>query len=78
MLEKVTSLLTNKDYYPTRCARIVNPQQVVFYWVNNVYPVDIYPSVDFNTGRPILVYIFEKEKTRDLYEQWKDRRNQEE
>ena len=44
----------------------------------NVYPVDIYPSVDFNTGRPILVYIFEKEKTRDLYEQWKDRRNQEE
>lgn len=78
MIEKITSDLTGKEYYPTRCVRIINPLQAAFFWKNHVVPVDIYPSVDFNNdNKPILVYIFEKETTRELYDEWKSRKSQE-
>ena len=77
MLEKVKSELTGKEYYPTRCVRLVNTSQVAFFWSKHVLPVDIYVSVDFNTGNPILVYIFEKDATRGLYEEWKNRKKEE-
>lgn len=78
MIEKVKSEFTGKEYCPTRCVRLINTSQVAFFWSRGALPVDIYASVDFNTEKPILVYIFEKDATRELYEEWKNRKNEEE
>ena len=33
-------------------------------------PIDIYPSQDFKTGKPMLVYLFIREDTKELYDKW--------
>ena len=53
---------------------IVNPKQAAFYWSKGVEPIDIYPSVDINTGLPIIVFVFNRDKTYILYKEWQDRR----
>ena len=53
---------------------IVNPKQAAFYWSKGVEPTDIYPSVDINTGLPIIVFVFNRDKTYTLYKEWQDRR----
>jgi len=37
---------------------------------NNIMPLDIYVSRDFDTGKPIMVFIFDKRQTKPLYEKW--------
>lgn len=56
--------------YDTRdVVRIKNPKQRDFYLFNNIVPVDIYPSEDQN-GKKILVYLFLKKDTQELYQRW--------
>ena len=38
---------------------------------SGVFPIDIYPSYDDKNDRKIIVMIFEKEKTKELYQKWK-------
>lgn len=72
MREKVYSNTMKKVYYPDECIRIINPLQAAAYWVNGCEPVDIFPSRDSNTGQPISVFVFNKEKSKPLFKKWMD------
>lgn len=57
--------------YDTRDAiKVFIPKQRDFYLFNNVMPVDIFPSEDIRTGKKILVYVFLKKDTEELYQRW--------
>ncbi len=77
-MEKVKSDLTGKEYSPSKCVRIINIFQAMFYWNSGVKPVDIYTSIEFNTSRPVFVFIFDKNQTKSLYTEWLNNRHQEE
>lgn len=71
---KIISDLTGKEYYPHQVFRIVNILQAIFYMSKNVLPLDIYPSLDYKTNKPILVFIYAKKDTTEVYKQWCDRK----
>lgn len=66
----VHSNLQPKDYSLDDVNRIVNVKQQIFYMNSGVYPIDVYTSFDIRNDRRIIVMIFEKEKTRELYKKW--------
>ena len=70
MREKVESNLTGKLYYPEDVVRIVNYRQAAAYIAHEAQLIDIYPSTDFKTDTPILVFLFNREDTRELYDKW--------
>lgn len=70
MGEIVRSKLTNKEYDIKNIVRIINIYQSTYYMNNNIMPLDIYVSRDFETGKPIMVFIFDKRQTKPLYEKW--------
>jgi len=57
------------NYTETEVCRIINPKQVRLYIKNRVFPIDIYPSID-EKGNDIIVYIFLREDTKELYQAW--------
>lgn len=69
----VTSEYRNKKYQTTGTVRLLNYKQAAFYWSCGVEPLDIYLSRDFKSNDPKIVFIFSREDTKDLYEQWKRR-----
>lgn len=75
MMEKVHSNVTGKDYYIKDVVRILNLRQICTFLKIGILPVDIYPSVDFKTGNPVLVAIFNKSETQDAYQRWKESDN---
>ena len=65
------SSLTGEMFDEKDAIRIINPKQAAFYWATGgIKPYSIYPSKDFNTGDPIVVFLFSKEKTGDIYKEW--------
>ncbi len=67
------SIKTNlipKNYTLNEVNRICNIKQQIFYISSGVYPIDIYTSIDEKNNRKIIVMIFEKEKTKELYKRW--------
>lgn len=69
-MSEVTSEYRNKKYQTTGTVRLLNQKQAAFYWANGVEPLDIYLSRNFETGEPRIVYIFSREDTKELYEEW--------
>lgn len=61
--------LRYRPYMIDEVVRIVNPKQRDLYVKHEVYPIDIYPSVD-REGKDVTVYIFLKSETQDLYQKW--------
>lgn len=61
--------LRPRDYYRGEVCRIINQKQMRLYVKNNVYPIDMYLSIDDNNN-DIMVYIFLKEETKDLFQAW--------
>jgi len=53
---------------------ILNPKQAAFYWSRGVKFKDIYLDVDYHTEQPIIVFVFSRDATYDLYKEWLDRR----
>lgn len=70
MKEKVTSTVTGKTYCPVDVVRIVNFRQSAAYMAHGAELLDIYPSKDFKTNEPLLVYIFDRKATTSLYDLW--------
>lgn len=64
------STLTGEYFDERDSVRLVNPKQACFYWTRGVKPLSIYPSKNFKTNEPCLVFIFSRTKTKDLYEEW--------
>ena len=58
------------DYKYNEVVRICNVKQQIFYLSSGVYPIDIYTSYDDKNDRKIIVMIFEKDKTKELYQKW--------
>ena len=65
-----TNLYKARDYYPQEVIRIVNPKQYLLYIKNNVYPLDIYTSIDDTTNNAILAMVFLKSDTTEVYKKW--------
>ena len=65
--DKLGNEYTSKDI-----VRIINPRQIALYWLNGLSPLDVYPSREFKDNKPILVAIFDKEKSDKLYDRWKN------
>ena len=59
-----------RDYKYNEVFRICNVKQHIFYLSSGVYPIDIYTSYDDKNDRKIIVMIFEKDKTKELYQKW--------
>lgn len=70
MNEKITSQSTGKTYAPGKAVRILNQLQAASYIAHGAELLDIYTSRNFETGRPMLVYIFNREATAELYDLW--------
>lgn len=62
--------LKPKDYASRDVVRIVNPKQYLLYIKNGIYPIDLYTSVDDKSSNSILVMIFLKEDTTEIYQKW--------
>lgn len=67
----VKTNLTPRDYKHNEVCRIVNPRQAKLYIKNRVFPIDLYTSKD-NNNNDIIVYIFLKDETQEVYKLWKN------
>lgn len=72
MKDLMTSEVTGKTYNPSKCVRILNSLQACKYIKNQCLPLDIYPSIDFKTGQDVLVYLFDRDESKELYSAWCD------
>lgn len=70
MSDKVRSQTTGKEYIPGKAVRILNQLQAASYMAHGAELLDIYTSRNFETGRPMMVYIFNREATLELYDKW--------
>lgn len=68
--ELIETNLHPKDYAPSEVCRIVNPKQSMLYIKHRLFPIDMYTSIDAKTGNDILVMIFDKEESQELYQAW--------
>ncbi len=68
----IYSTLKHNFYDEKDAIRIINTSQASFYWHSGVQPLTIYPSNDLKTGKEIIVFIFPKSKTKELYKKWLD------
>lgn len=66
----IKSNLGDFTYNSKDVVRILNPKQRDLYLMNGIMPKDIYTSVDNESENKILVYIFLKEETREVYNKW--------
>ena len=68
----IESNFRNKRYKEDDNIRILNPKQAAFYWDKGLEPLDIYPSTTFDTGEPVVVYVFSRSQTQEtgVYDEW--------
>ena len=64
------SEVTGKTYYASDVIRILNPNQVAFYLTKGINLLDVYPSADKDTGKPLLVFIFDRKESWPAYDMW--------
>lgn len=61
----------NGAYYDVNDAiRIINPLQAATYIMHGAIPLEIYVSKDFTKNKPVIVYLFSKTETKELYSKW--------
>lgn len=68
--ETVISDITGKEYDPQNAVRILNVRQATLYIKHSCELLDLYSSTDYNSGEPILCFIFNKEESKPLYDKW--------
>ncbi len=66
---KIEPNIKYRPYSTHDVVRIVNLKQILLYIKHGVFPVDIYTSLD-DYDRDILVCVFLKEETLDVYDKW--------
>ena len=69
-MEKVKSEFTGKEYDISKVVRILNLSQVHRYLSWHIYPIDMYPSIDYKTGKDIICFIFDRAETKNAYDSW--------
>lgn len=71
-----TSTTTGKTYDIWSVIRILNPRQAAFYVSRGLEIQDIELSEDRKTKEPILVFFFNKEETKEPYDEWCSRKQE--
>lgn len=66
------SNISGKPYRLSDVVKIVDPKQQKLYVKHEVYPVDMFTMKDYYSDNQILVMLFNKEETRDLYLKWQN------
>lgn len=69
-MKKIKSRFTSQDYYSNEAIRILDPMQAALYWTNGVIPLDIFPSRDYKTDKALIVYVFRKSETKEVFDKW--------
>lgn len=64
------SAVTQREYDLFSCVKIINIQQACAYMDNGVLPVDIKTSIDNKTNRRCVVFYFDKNESKDVYDKW--------
>ncbi|MBO7518644.1 MAG: hypothetical protein J6T31_05990, partial [Methanobrevibacter sp.] len=64
-MEKIKGQFSNKEYTAKEAIKILDPVQAALYWANGVEPLEIFLSRDFKTNKPLIVYVFKKEDTKE-------------
>lgn len=64
------SKVTGEYYDTSNIVRLVNVSQIAAYVANNAKLLDVYASSDRKTGKPIIVGVFDRDETADLYDKW--------
>ena len=67
-MEKIKGKFSNKFYYANEAIRILDPMQAALYWANGVEPLDIYSSRDYKTNKALIVYVFKKSETKEVFD----------
>ena len=65
------SKISNQKYSLNDVVRICDPKQQKLYIKHNAYPIDMYVTKDLYSDDEILIMLFNKEETRELYIKWK-------
>lgn len=68
----IRSETTGLYYVPEKMVRIVRWKQVAFYMRHGIFPKDFFVSKDYKTKEDILVFLFDREESRSVYEEWKE------
>lgn len=68
-MSTLTSTLNGKTYNIKDLARVPDRRLQLLYVKHGLRPVDIYVSMD-NDGRDIMVMLFNREESKDLYKMW--------
>ena len=69
--ERVSRLNGRKyNVFDDDIVRIVNLAQATAYIKNDVMPIDIYASRDKNNDKNILVFLFSRSETKEVYDLW--------
>lgn len=66
------SKLNNEKYSLKDVVRIIDPKQQNLYIKHNAYPIDMYVTKDLYSDKEVLVMLFNKEDTKELYVKWKN------
>lgn len=70
MENKAYSYTTNKYYDIKKCVRVGLPKLQALYLKHNVPLYDVYYTDDLYSGEPVVIMLFDKEKSKPLYELW--------
>ena len=70
MDNKIKGKFSNKEYYAKDAIRILDPKQAALYWNNHVEPLDIYPSRDCKTNKALIVFVFKRDETKEVFDLW--------
>ena len=68
----IESNLKPRSYNEKEIIRIYNRDQQTFYIDSGIYPIDLYPSYSPKNDRKIIVKIFLKNDTKEVYMKWKN------
>jgi hypothetical protein len=61
---------TGRTYNIFGCVHILNIAQAIYYMQHHVKLLDLQISEDRKTGNPILVFVFNKDDTKEAYDLW--------
>lgn len=68
----IESNLKGVKYTEKEVIRIYNRDQQTFYIDSGVYPIDLYTSYAPKNDRKIIVMIFNRNDTKEVYQKWRD------
>ena len=70
MENKVIGKYSGKTYCASDAIRILDPFQAAAYWANGIEPLDIYSSRHHETNKPLVVFVFNRKDTKDVFDKW--------